>query len=165
MSVTTFARRHPLRLVVLLEAGVVAVFLGAMLGVRGVFSTLGPSDLDLAAIGAGYAVLAVGTVILLTRLGWWSVAGFRRPRHWYYVFLFWLPILPVALNLAGGMDVAAVAPWRIATFLAVSLLVGFVEEGIFRGVMLRALSARGPWIAAMVSSALWPGTLRQPGDG
>ena len=113
------------------------------------------SDIDLMLNGIAYAVLAVGTILLLNRLKWWDTAGFRRPYRWYLVLLFWLPLLPLVLNWMGGMKIPPVEPWRIGFFLVVSLLVGFVEEGIFRGVMVHALSGKGIWTAAVVSTVLF----------
>ena len=39
--------------------------------------------------------------------------------------------------------------------LVTALLIGFAEEAIFRGLMLTALTARGPWTAAIVTSVLF----------
>jgi membrane protease YdiL (CAAX protease family) len=41
---------------------------------------------------------------------------------------------------------------RLLLFLALALLVGFVEETYFRGMILRALLRRGPWQAVIISS-------------
>lgn len=155
MSISSFTKQHPFLLVGLLETAVVAVFLVAFLVIRNVIITMSASDIDLVLNGIAYAVLAVGTILLLNRLKWWKVAGFRRPYRWYFILLFWLPLLPLGLNFVGGMKLATIEPWRIGIFGAISLLVGFVEEGIFRGVMVRSLYVKGIWTAAVVSSVLF----------
>ncbi len=155
MSVSTVTRQHPLRFVGLLEISVVALFLAIFLILKRVLSSVDSSDIDLLLNGVAYSMLAVATALLLERLHWWQAAGFRRPARWYYVLLFWLPLLPLLLNAIGGLKLAPVEPWRIVAFLVVSLLVGFVEEGIFRGLMLRALLPKGIWTAAVVSFLLF----------
>jgi membrane protease YdiL (CAAX protease family) len=155
MSISSFTKQHPFLLVGLLETAVIATFLVAFLVLRNVLLPMNASDIDLVLNGIAYAVLAAGTILLLNRLKWWDAAGFRRPYRWYFVLLFWLPLLPLGLNFIGGMKLVALEPWRIGLFGIISLLVGFVEEGIFRGVMVRALYAKGIWTAAVVSSVLF----------
>jgi membrane protease YdiL (CAAX protease family) len=162
MSISSFTKlkHHPFLLVGLLETGVVTIFLGVSLIIRNVIVSMNASDIDLAVTGIGYSMLSVGIIILLNRLKWWGAAGFRRPYRWHGILLFWLPMLPLILNFVGGIfargiKVATVAPWRIGIFLVVSLLVGFVEEGIFRGMMVRALYVKGIWTAAVMSSVLF----------
>ncbi len=139
----------------LLEATVVSVFLATFLFLRKTITTMSASDVDLTLNGIAYTVLAVGTILLLNRLKWWSAAGFRRPYRWHFILLFWLPLLPLILNWAGGMKFASIETWRIGLYLVISLLVGFVEEGIFRGAMVRALLRKGIWTAALVSTVLF----------
>ncbi len=155
MSVSTFSRQHPYWFVGALEIGVVAVFLGIFLILKRVLSAVSSADIDLLLNAIAYSLLAVVTAVLLARLNWWKTAGFQQPSRWFFLLLFWLPILPLALNLIGGMKVASVAPWRISVFLLVSMLVGFVEEGIFRGLMVQALFPKGVWTAAVVPTLLF----------
>jgi membrane protease YdiL (CAAX protease family) len=155
MSVSSFGKQHPFRLVGLLEVSVVAVFVGVFLILKRIISALDSSDIDLVLNGIAYSILAVVTAVLLERLHWWQAAGFQRPARGSFLLLFWLPMLPLVLNLVGGLKIAPIEPWRIGVFLVVSLLVGFVEEGIFRGLMVRALYSKGIWTAAVASSVLF----------
>jgi uncharacterized protein len=153
MSISAWVKHHSFLFVGLLEIGAIATFLIASL----VIGNLGAnsSDADLLKNGIGYAVLTVLTIFLLNRLGWWQETGFRLSYRWFYILLFWLPLLVPALSLLGGLKIASTDPWRIAIFFVVALMIGFVEEGIFRGIMVRALYARGMWVAVIVSSVLF----------
>ncbi len=155
MSISSFTKQHPFRFVLLLEIGVVAVFLGIFLALKQLLGATDSSDIDQLLNGIAYSILAVTTAVLLQRLKWWQAAGFQQPSRWYVWLLFWLPALPLVLNWIGGSKLADIEPWRIGAFLIVSLLVGFAEEGIFRGLMIQALSLKGLWTAALVSSLLF----------
>jgi len=43
----------------------------------------------------------------------------------------------------------------LAKFLVITLLIGFAEEAIFRGLMLNTLKANGFWRAAMITALLF----------
>ncbi len=92
-------------------------------------------------------------VLLLQRLGWWKAAGYTRPRRLSDLRLFWVPLVPVALNplAGGGTDSLS----NIVLFLIIALLVGFVEETYFRGLILHILAAQGVRRAAVVSAVLF----------
>jgi membrane protease YdiL (CAAX protease family) len=91
---------------------------------------------------------------LLTLLAWWRKAGFRRPevarRSLATLPLFLLPLLVLA-----GSGVKPAAGDRVIGFVLFTLLVGFAEEGLLRGVVLRALLQTGPSRAVMVSSLIF----------
>jgi membrane protease YdiL (CAAX protease family) len=88
-------------------------------------------------------------VYLLSRLGWWRLAGYTNERP-ADLKLFWLPLLPAVMNLASG--VRTVSFQDALLFLFIALLVGFVEETYFRGLMLRAFASRGAWRAAIITA-------------
>ena len=142
-----FAERHPLWFVALLEIAVIVTYL--LVGTAAHFTHV--SNDGVAAIATtALSVLAAG---LLGALGWWRVVGFRRavsPRD----LLWFLPLLlPVLLNLVVGLEFKEL----LLTFelLLIALLIGFSEETIYRGLMLNALKARGPWTAAIITSVLF----------
>ena len=142
-----FAERYPLWFVALLELAVIAVYL--IVGTAAHFTGL--SNDGVAATAT--TVLSVLAAALLGALGWWRVVGFKRaarPRDLLWV----LPLLlPVLLNLVMGLEFRSL----LLTFelLIIALLIGFSEETIYRGLMLSALKARGPWTAATVTSVLF----------
>jgi len=102
----------------------------------------------------GYAPLALAfapiTLALVVIFSWrreWNLLGFRRPvftssaRPVLLVAL--LPVVVLSLSLdtkAGGL--------AIVGFAGLALLVAFVEESLFRGVLLRSFASSG-WIPAV----------------
>lgn len=142
----SFATRHPSWFVALLEVAVVLAYLLA-----GTVAHL--LRLPNAAIyGLANLGLALLVALLLTRMGWWRTVGLRRemPRDLRY---FALPFLPMLVNMVPGVDLRSFA--FVLGMLAIALLVGFVEEGVFRGLMLRALLPRGPWTAVVATAVLF----------
>lgn len=142
-----FAERHPLWFVALLQLAVIVVYgLAGTVAHFGGFSEQGLNALANTVL----SVLAAGS---LSALGWWGLVGFGRLGHasdlWHVAPL----LLPVAINLAFGFEITASA--LLLQLLAASLLIGFAEESIFRGLMLNALKARGPWTAAIVTTVLF----------
>jgi membrane protease YdiL (CAAX protease family) len=106
------------------------------------------SRLVIEALFAGYVAL------LLTRLAWWREAGFTRPevprRSLATLPLFLLPLIVLA---ASGIKPAAGD--RVIEFVLFTVMVGFAEEGLLRGVVLRALLPTGPGRAVLVSSLIF----------
>ena len=106
----------------------------------------------------GYAPLALAfapiTLVLAIIFHWrrsWSRLGFRRPlttpsaRTVLLVAL--LPVVVVSLSM--GTEMGALS---VAGFAALALLVAFVEESLFRGVLLRAFASSG-WIRAVIATS------------
>lgn len=147
MNRSNFAERHPYSFAALMVLTAVA---GYMLA--GTAAALLKLPM-LALYGGANLVLTLTATGVLTLLGWWREAWFcpqRQPRD---LLLFWLPLAPVLLNLAWGVRTTDLR--HIAIYLAISLMVGFVEEAFFRGLVLRALLPRGMWRAVIVSSLLF----------
>jgi membrane protease YdiL (CAAX protease family) len=94
--------------------------------------------------------LAVFTIVCLWRFHWWRAAGFATLAHRRHLPLLAVPFLLTLFSLTDGFKpVSAVS---LAGFTVLVLLVGFAEEGFFRGVLLQALLPRGVLFAAMLSS-------------
>ena len=97
---------------------------------------------------------AVVAAVLLSWLGWWRVAGFNRPTEWRQLHLL---ILPLLLLIGPGLIVGV--EWPAATSLVplivVTLLIGFQEEAIFRGLLLHALKPRGVMATVIISALLF----------
>ncbi len=158
MSISSLSQRRPFLFVLGLAIGAAVVFLVVFAILRGLFPGMDPSDTDLINNAISYSLLAAVTAWLLNHLGWWQSAGFRRPYRWLYLLLFWLPAFPLislVVALLAGIQPAAIALWRFALLFFIAVLVGFVEEGIFRGLMVRALYPKGIWTAAWVSAILF----------
>ncbi|MGY2896506.1 CPBP family intramembrane glutamic endopeptidase [Deinococcus sp. UYEF24] len=142
-----FAERHPLWFVALLE---LAVTLVSLLVGTAAHVTRVSSEGVTATASTILSVLAVG---LLSALSWWRAAGFRRADTPHDLLWFLPLLLPVVLNLCLGLDFRSLI--LTVELLLISLLIGFSEETIFRGLMLNALKAKGPWTAATVTSVLF----------
>jgi uncharacterized protein len=143
----SFTDRHPYLFVGLLEVLVIIVYLLA--GAAATILSLPTVSLYLAA----NIVLAIVTAGILTATHRWREVGFRALSSPRVLPLFALPFVPVLFNLAFGVQTQSVNDVLIFLLLAAS--VGFVEEAIFRGLMLRAIAPRGIWRAAAITAVLF----------
>lgn len=103
-------------------------------------------------LGEGLLALLVAVPILFLR--WWSETGFTRGINGRGVLLCLLPTLLIAVpgfsrvpSFATQVSVSAL----LATAVRV-LLIGFAEEGLWRGQLLRTLLPGGIWSAVLLSS-------------
>jgi membrane protease YdiL (CAAX protease family) len=118
-----------------------------------------------AALKEGRAELITGSILILflSLLGWWRNIGFTSIRKGGFKFL--LPILLVILtilNFSWVLDESHTwflgfsSPLQLLTLLGVMLLLGFVEEGIFRGVLFYGLSTKlTPLFTVLVSALIF----------
>lgn len=107
----------------------------------------------------GECLLGLAAVFLLSRFRWWRVSGFRAPRYSPALLCLLAPcfvLINDANTVLAGWDIV---PGRgnALLFFILAMLVGFIEEAYFRGMMLRALLVKGPWLAAIISSVLFGG--------
>jgi hypothetical protein len=147
MQPTSFATQRPYLFATLLIVAIIVVYLAA--GTAAGLLQLLPIHLYLIANVA----LAILAAALLTRLRFWNESGFRRlpaPRD---LLLYWLPFSVVLVNLAFG--IRSMSWGQAAFYLILAALIGFAEEVLFRGLILRAVAPRGLWKAALVSSLLF----------
>ena len=93
--------------------------------------------------------------ILLVRTGLWREAGFNRPIT-KNLKLLWFPIFVGVLALSGGAFMSGLDALT-STFLVVLVAV-FAEELVFRGLLWRAFTPRGP-VEAMILTSLLAGAL------
>ena len=102
----------------------------------------------------GKIIISIFAIILLSTLGWWREAYFVPPSQWKM----WVPFLPLLLlpilsALVSDFNVSD--PVQIAFFALYTLIVGFAEEAIVRGLMLRALRPKGLMQAVFLSSLIF----------
>lgn len=145
---SSFPQRRPMLFTGLLLLVILVIFV-----LSGAISLqLKLSALAMTLMGDG--ALTLIALFLLTRLQWWREVGFRLPSKPHYLWFFTVPCLPIILNIAF-LGVSYPGIERLLFFLALALLVGFVEETYFRGMILQALLIRGPWQAVIISSLLF----------
>jgi uncharacterized protein len=125
-----------------------------MLLILGAFVLLGPM--------LAYPVLAIIAIVILTRAHWWRRIGFTYSRRDAPRLLLFVPVLVlpalwwlvVAPRIGyGQVHISSLA--LLAFYAGFTLLIGFVEEVYFRGLMLQALKPRGIWPATVFISLLF----------
>jgi hypothetical protein len=138
---------RPWRFTATLCIGWLAIGLMTALALPHVFPSIDTTSVR----ALGQIALALVAALLAARGGWHVVepqGGRVRAAR-----LLIAPVLIAALPLAAGLRIES---WSLVAFLVVmELVVGFSEELVFRGLMLRALLPGGATRAVLVSSALF----------
>lgn len=147
MDRTRLAERHPYWFVAILEIVVIVVYLVA--GTIAHFLKL--SNLDL--YGLANLGLTVIVAVLLTVMGWWKVVGFRSADRRGVLLYFLVPFIPMFINFIPGLEVTSF--FYLLEVFVITLMVGFAEEGIFRGLMLNTLKGQGHWKAVIITALLF----------
>lgn len=151
-----FGERHPywaivlttLVLAVMLGAAGTALYLmGSQPGAAGVVQQVQPVTLV-------YPFFALWlAVMFFARRQWRMVSpqhlgGFKLAR-WS---LFFIPLLVVVINLFSQHPALPQSVTHLISLIALAGLVGFVEEGLYRGLFMKWLLPRGVVTAVLVSS-------------
>ncbi len=147
MKRSLFAERHPYWFVVLMELMVIIVYILA--GTVAHFKNL--SNLGL--YGIANLGLTIIAAVIITGMGWWNAIGFHSPARTSDLLYFIVPFLPIIINLIPGVQVSGI--YMLLNIFGITMMVGFVEETIFRGLMLNALKPYGFWKAAIITSLLF----------
>ena len=108
-------------------------------------------------------ITATVLAILISLLGWWKQIGFTHIEKGGLKFL--IPIFLIALlflNLAWLQDQSGKwllgfeSPAQLLSLVAVILLLGFVEEGVFRGALFYGLSTKfTPLFTVILTAAIF----------
>ncbi|HVT37691.1 MAG TPA: CPBP family intramembrane glutamic endopeptidase [Gemmatimonadaceae bacterium] len=93
-------------------------------------------------------------ILLLSHLRWRREAGFTRPPVTRRLVAY-LPLLVLPALVVAGSGMKAASPGRVGEFVLFTLMVGFAEEGLIRGIVLRALLPGGAMRAAVLSSLIF----------
>lgn len=149
MQIQNFVTRHPLLSAVLLLpltwiTGPIA---------RAILRLFVPAADETTLILVSVTAHALLAVILLTWLNCWRAVGFNGPSQWRSLYLLWVLPIPILLNLSSGIHVSDQS--TIALYAAITILTGFSEEAIFRGIMLQALLPFGAIAASAISALLF----------
>jgi hypothetical protein len=147
MKSTPFAERHPLWFVAFLELAIVLTYL-----VAGTIAFLQGRD-GLWLYSLANIAMTLIAAALLTRMRWWRTVGFRRAATAGDLKYYAVALIPAVVNLIPGIEFPGLL--SLAGFLALALMIGFVEETFFRGLMLQPLLSKGVWSAAAITSILF----------
>lgn len=99
--------------------------------------------------------------LLLARFGWLNIAGFTSPRQWRALWLGWPLLLFTLINIEEGIVVDTSKPMLITLHLLTALSTGWVEEILFRGLVLTTFlqkwgqTRKGIYLSVLVSSVLF----------
>ncbi|MEO3945897.1 CPBP family intramembrane glutamic endopeptidase [Gorillibacterium sp. CAU 1737] len=156
VSTTTklsFTRKHPVLTIVLIE---IVLFLA--LFSAGAYLTMSEKT-DQSPVPYAFAPIAVGLAVYLLSGGRWRRYGFRSmagvSRR---ELVFYLPlVVDVLVVLTNGIvnGFQSMSPAKLGSLLLLALLVAFVEETIYRGLMVNLLLVKGARTAVLVSSLLF----------
>lgn len=97
---------------------------------------------------------AIFAAILISVLRWWGKTGFNALSHWKNLHFLIIPLV-LLVGPALFFQPQLPSPDRIIVLIIVTLLIGFQEEAIFRGVLLRTFMPRGTMPAVLISAALF----------
>lgn len=97
---------------------------------------------------------AIFAAILISVMRWWGETGFNATSHWKNLHFL---IIPLALLIGPTLFLQPQlpSPDRIIVLIIITLLIGFQEEAIFRGVLLRTFMQRGTMQAVLISAAVF----------
>lgn len=99
-------------------------------------------------------LVALMVALPISLLGWWSETGFTRGINWRGLDICLVPLVLLVVPVLETVPVSVLRASGsvLVTAAALSLLVGFAEEGFFRGLTLRILLPKGIWPAVLLSS-------------
>jgi membrane protease YdiL (CAAX protease family) len=146
--VTSFAGRRPIAF----SALAVLVPVVGMKVIHPALAALGLPDLGNRLVAE--AAFGGYVVLLLWRLRWWREAGFT-PASTRRRLAAWLPLLLLPLLVLAGSGVKAASAAHMIGFAIFTIMVAFAEEGLVRGIVLRALLPGGATRAAVLSSIIF----------
>lgn len=138
----------------------VAIFgleLGTLIGVRGVVASDAEKWWQFAVAYGLVLIPAIFSAVALSRLGWWRVAGFTRLRDWHRPWIAAILALTLVLPLLGlfGHGTLQMSGDLLAFQVAFLVIGVFMEETIYRGLVLTALLRYGAAWASLGSGILF----------
>lgn len=140
-----------------LMMGILLIFLISAASAVGTIMELDDTGLMIAQAG-GFLVMAIIVTLYMTRgkrtlaqFGFNGIDGSKAKEALYYV-----PLLIIALvqPVMGGINVELTAV-EILVIVVFTLLVGFTEESVFRGIIRDKLKLKGPLFYIVFSSVLF----------
>ena len=108
-------------------------------------------------------ITAIVLIIILSILGWWENIGFQKIKKGGVKFL--LPMIIIALIIidlawvsdeSGKWFIGFDSPLQLLSLLGVIVLLGFVEEGIFRGILFYGFKTKfTPFFTVTLTSLIF----------
>lgn len=139
--------RHPVRVAVLVY--MINLVVAALLGfaAKALFPQYQPEFIATIA-------LSILVAVTLSVLGLWKKAGFNAPSDWRSVSMMAVPFFIVlGLPFLQGIKTS---DWGTFGYLFLAYaLTGFMEEGVWRGIVLRVLKPTGVFRSILISSLLF----------
>ncbi|MFZ5883057.1 MAG: CPBP family intramembrane glutamic endopeptidase [Chloroflexota bacterium] len=144
-----FATQRPALFAFLLMLALEAIVLGALLLSNLAGVPILSLDLPILLLNAIVAAILIGA------MRWWKETGFNAPSEWKNMRLYLLPLaLLVGPTLFFQPQISSPAA-KAVVLLIVTLLIGFQEEAIFRGILISAFRPQGVMKAVLISAALF----------
>ncbi|HEY2491897.1 MAG TPA: type II CAAX endopeptidase family protein [Paenibacillus sp.] len=149
ISNPSFSKRRPVLTVIIIEVLLLLAVFAA-----GAYATI--KELDYTApVLISFIPIALVLIVYLTWKRKWSQMGFQSLReipknNWLYYLP--LVVILVVLSFNGFRNVTVS---EVLFFIFFTLLVGFVEETLYRGLILRTLLAKSVTAAVVTSSILF----------
>lgn len=142
------ATQRPILFAILVLLILEVIVLGALLLSNLADIPLLSLDLPMLLFNAIFAGILIGV------MRWWKETGFNAPSQWKNLRLL---IIPLVLLIGPTLFLQPQFPplERAVILIIVTLLIGFQEEAIFRGVLLRTFKPRGAMQAVFISAALF----------
>lgn len=97
-------------------------------------------------------LLTVFCLFLLINNKRWRIFCFARFKKRHFALIL-IPSITIFINLFGKYDLLGISDY--IKFLIMTMMVGFVEEGFYRGIMLKTLIPKGLWKASIMTSLLF----------
>ncbi|OPA76857.1 CAAX protease family protein [Paenibacillus selenitireducens] len=145
----SFSERHPIWTVTILELLLIVTLFAA-----GAYVTIQEIDI-FSPVAIAFIPVTIALLIYLSVRGKWSALGFSSlsniaAKNW----IFYLPLLAILITLClkgfkenSGSD--------ILLYVGFTLMVGFVEETLYRGLILQTLLRKSVGAAVITSSILF----------
>jgi hypothetical protein len=146
----TFSQRRPILTVVIIE-----LLLLVAVGAAGTVAAIREIASANAPVLISFVPIALALIVYFTRKNKWTSLGFRSLRsisagEWKYFTPLLLVLLIISLK---GFESISLS--RVLFFIGFTLLVGFVEESIYRGLILQTLLPKGVKTAVITSALLF----------
>ncbi len=143
-----FAIQRPTLFSVIVLLVLEAIVFGALLIANLAGIPLLSLDLPMLLLNAIFAAILIGV------MRGWGETGFNATSRWKNLHFLIIPLV-LLVGPTLFLQPQLPSPDRIIVLIIVTLLIGFQEEAIFRGVLLRTFMPRGTMQAVLISATMF----------